>query len=73
MNDKELKQYYDEYYQKRQELQQLMADSIITTHEGRCKYFTLKDRISYLEQVLLHENLINEEQVRKFMGNWLKK
>ena len=73
MDIQELKQYYEEYYEKRLELQQLMSDSIITTHEGRCKYFTLKDRITYLEQVLLAENLINEDQVRKFMCNNSKK
>lgn len=65
MDVTELKQYYDEYYEKKQELQHLMSNSIITTHEGRCKYFTLKDRIGYLEEVLLSENLINEDQVRK--------
>ena len=68
MDVTELKQYYDEYYEKKQELHQLMRDSVITTHEGRCKYFTLKDRIGYLEEVLLSENLINEDQVRKKIG-----
>ena len=65
MDVTELKQYYDEYYEKKQELQHLMRDSVITTYEGRCRYFTLKDRIGYLEEVLLSENLINEDQVRK--------
>ena len=60
MNNDELKKLYDEYYDNKKQLKQMLKDKEIQYPHKKLEFMQLKDRNKYLKEVLVKYNLIHE-------------